>query len=600
MPIPTSGSSASYSISAFNFLYRLNSRRTYLEGLLGVVLACCMVGCSRSTSQIPDRSDAQLPVFTPVTKEAGLADFKHVNGAAGRKWYPEQMGSGGGFIDYDGDGWLDILLLGGGIWSPDTLDHPRAVWIYRNNRDGTFSDVTREAGLHGVRAYTIGFAAADYDNDGDEDLFITNLGENMLFENTGGRFEEVTQKAGIQGNDLWSSSAIFFDADLDGYVDLYVANYVDWSPETDIFCPQGGTVKLYCHPAVYTGVQSRFYRNNGDGTFTDRTEEAGFMPTLGKSLGVSELDFNFDGWPDLAVVNDGEGDLLFRNNGDGTFTDIGFRSGFAFSEHGEARAGMGVDAGVVDSTGRYTLFVGNFSEEMVGVYRNVGGESFVDQSALSRIGFPSLLSLTFGLFLFDVDLDSDLDLLIANGHVHPDRTGENDRIRYRQPAQLFLNRGDGKFDEVREAGGVLSLPLVARGAAYGDYDKDGDLDVLITENNGPVHLWRNDTNGGNYLRVHVRGRESNRDGLGTRLTALLNGLTMERRIRTGSSYLSQSEKVATFGLGSANEVDSLVVYWPSGLVERFATVEGNQDVLLIEGTGELRSANTRDGGTAPL
>jgi hypothetical protein len=284
-------------------------------------------------------------------------------------------------------------------------------------------------------------------------------------------------------------------------------------------------------------------------------------------------------------------------------------SGFAFSEHGEARAGMGVDAGVVDSSGHYSIFVGNFSNEMVGVYRHVGDESFVDASAVSRIGFPSLLSLTFGLFLFDVDLDTDLDLLIANGHVHPDRTGENDGIRYKQPAQLFLNEGDGTFVEVEPNDGVLSEPLVARAAAYGDYDKDGDLDVLLTENNGPAHLWRNElrtftngkgspestevngTDGGNYLRIDVQGRESNRDGLGTRIIGIVDGLTMERRVRTGSSYLSQSEKAATFGLGSAPSLDSLIVYWPSGLVERFTDVEGNREVLLVEGTGALRPPN---------
>ena len=517
--------------------------------------------------------------------ESGLGAFRHVNGATGDKWYPEQMGSGGGFFDYDGDGWSDILLLGGGDWDPETP--VQAIFLYRNNGDGSFTEVTEAAGLTSVDGYTIGMVAADYDNDGDADLYITCLEENFFFRNEGGRFVEATYEAGLKGNDLWSSSAIFFDADRDGDADLYVANYVAWTPETDIFCPLRGTVKLYCHPAVYTGVQSRYYVNEGDGAFVDRTEAAGFMPTLGKSLGVAELDFNFDGWPDLAVANDGEGDLLFRNNADGTFTNIGAPSGFAFSEHGEARAGMGIDAGITDSTGRYSLYVGNFSGEMIGAYRHVEGESFIDRAALSRIGFPSLLSLTFGLFLMDVDMDTDLDLFAANGHVHPDRTGENDRIRYRQPAQLFLNRGDGVFDEFTPEEGVWTDLLVGRGAAYADYDQDGDQDILLTENGGPAHLWRNDTAPGHYLRVHVEGRASNLDGLGTRITARLGDLTMERRIRTGSSYLAQSEPVAAFGLGDREEVDSLTVYWPGGLVERFAGVAGDRDVLLVEGTGDL-------------
>ena len=496
------------------------------------------------------------------------------------------MGSGGGFLDYDGDGWIDILLLGGGDW--DSRTSIQALFLYRNNGDGTFTEVTEAAGLTGVEGYSIGMAAADYDNDGDPDLYVTCLEENFFFRNEGGRFVEATREAGLEGNDIWSSSALFFDADRDGDVDLYAANYVAWTPETDIFCPSGGGAKLYCHPAVYAGVQSRYYVNEGDGAFSDRTEAAGFMPTLGKSLGVAELDFNFDGWPDLAVANDGEGDLLFRNNGDGTFEDIGASSGFAFSEHGEARAGMGIDAGITDSTGRYSLYVGNFSGEMIGVYRHQTGESFTDRAALSQIGFPSLLSLTFGLFLLDVDMDTDLDLFVANGHVHPDRTGENDRVRYRQPAQLFLNRGDGKFDEFTPGDGVWTEMLVGRAAAYADYDRDGDQDILITENGGPAHLWRNDTPPGRYLRVHVQGRASNRDGLGTRVTARLGDLVMERRIRTGSSYLSQSERVAAFGLGDREAVDSLTVRWPSGLVERFGEVAGGQDVLLVEGSGELQ------------
>ena len=560
-----------------------------LTGWPGIVLVCFIAGwlsaCSLSTSRSADEEGVRHPVFTNVAAEAGLGAFRHVNGAAGDKWYPEQMGSGGGFFDYDGDGWSDILLLGGGDWDPETP--VQAIFLYRNNGDGSFTEVTEAAGLAGVDGYTIGMVAADYDNDGDADLYITCLEDNFFFRNEGGRFVEATYEAGLEGNDIWSSSAIFFDADRDGDADLYVANYVAWTPETDIFCPLRGTVKLYCHPAVYTGVQSRYYVNEGNGAFVDRTEAAGFMPTLGKSLGVAELDFNFDGWPDLAVANDGEGDLLFRNNADGTFTNIGVPSGFAFSEHGEARAGMGIDAGITDSTGRYSLYVGNFSGEMIGAYRHVEGESFIDRAALSRIGFPSLLSLTFGLFLMDVDMDTDLDLFAANGHVHPDRTGENDRIRYRQPAQLFLNRGDGVFDEFTPGEGVWTHLLVGRGAAYADYDRDGDQDILLTENGAPAHLWRNDTAPGHYLRVHVEGRTSNRDGLGTRITARLGELTMERRIRTGSSYLSQSEPVAAFGLGGREEVDSLTVYWPGGIVERFAGVAADRDVLLVEGTGDL-------------
>ena len=557
-----------------------------LTVLVSVELACSTEATEPAATASIDRNESRI-AFTEVTAEAGLAAFRHVNGAVGNKWYPEMMGSGGGFFDYDGDGWLDILLMGGGYWDDRPRTGYHALWLYRNLGDGTFALTTEEAGLGEVDAYTIGFAAADYDNDGDQDFVLTNLNENKLFRNDGSVFTEVGVQAGLSDHDEWSSSALFFDADRDGWLDLYVGNYVPWSPETDKFCPPGGTVKLYCIPANYDGIPSRFYRNNGDGTFADQTEEAGFLPALGKSLGVVELDFDNDGWSDVAVANDGEGDLLYHNNGGGTFTEKGMRSGFAFSEHGEARAGMGIDAGIVDSSGQVVIFVGNFSEEMAGVYRHVGGSLFADHAAASRIGHASMLTLTFGLFLFDVDLDTDLDLFAANGHVYPDRLVDQDKITFRQRAQLYLNRGDGRFDEFVPEDAPLTQTMVARAAAYADYDRDGDLDILITENNGPVHLWRNDSDGGGFLRVRLASRGGNRDALGARVVATVGGLRMERRIRTGSSYLSQSEKAAVFGLGEAVRVDTLVVYWPSGQVDRFADVEGNQEIRIEEGVGML-------------
>ena len=563
----------------------------HLMALLAVLAGGGMSCSPDSTSAEAESVEGEGPpvVFTEVTEAAGLGTFRHENGAVGRKWYPEMMGSGGGFIDYDGDGWMDVLLLGGGHWDAPADPGYRALWLYRNDGDGSFSDRTEEAGLADVVAYTIGLSAADYDNDGDQDFVLTNLGPNMLFRNDGGVFTEVGVQAGLAEHDEWSSSALFFDADRDGDLDLYAANYVEWSPETDKFCPPGGTVKLYCIPANYDGIPSRYYRNDGDGTFTDRTEEAGFVPTLGKSLGLVEIDFNDDGWPDLAIANDGEGDNLYENNGDGTFTEKGMISGFAFSEHGEARAGMGIDAGVVDSSGQLVIFVGNFSEEMAGVYRHEGGGVFVDQAAASKIGHPSLLTLTFGLFLFDADLDTDLDLFVANGHVYPDRLVGQDKITFRQRAQLYLNRGNGLFDELKPNTGPLTHELVARAAAYADYDKDGDLDILVTENDGPAHLWRNDTEGGRFLRVRLEGRESNRDALGARVVVGVGGLSMERRVRTGSSYLSQSEVVSVFGLGERESVKWVEVVWPSGRVDRFEEVEAGQEIVLVEGAETYES-----------
>lgn len=579
--------------------------------LLFTISASALAGCGKLRSETPVSTSSssenafQKISFMEVTEEAGLSAFRHDNGQFGLKWFPEQMGAGGGFIDYDGDGWLDILLVGGGIWPDRSERDVPALWMYRNNGDGAFTLVTDAVGLGNVRTYSIGIAVADYDNDGDQDFYLTTLRRNMLFRNDGGVFTEVGEAAGVADQEVWSSSAIFFDADRDGRLDLYVGGYADWSPETDVRCESGGE-RAYCRPAQYYGIGSVFYHNNGDGSFTNRTTEAGFAHVKGKSLGVAEMDFNRDGWPDLVVVNDGEGDLLYENNGDGTFSEKGAISGIAYDDNGAARAGMGVDAGVVDTTGEVTIFVGNFSGEMVGVYRHLGNGLFVDRSAVSQIGYPTLPTLTFGLFLFDVEFDGDLDLFIANGHVYPEPSQLEEGIEYRQPSQLLLGRGDGQFDEANAAvGGVFLKKLVARGAAYADYDKDGDLDILITENDGPAHLWRNDLRvlpgqsgpaesrvkpvddltGTTYLRVHVEGRESNRDGLGGLIEASVGSRRMERRIRTGSSYLSQSETVATFGLNGARQVDNLVVSWPSGRVDRFEAVQANQDIHILEGAG---------------
>ena len=526
----------------------------------------------------------QPPVhFVDVAADVGLGEFLHTTGAVGDKWYPEPMGSGGGFIDYNGDGWEDILLASGGTWEGDSNPNTQGLWLYRNNQDGTFTEVTEEADLANVRAYTIGVNVADYDNDGDDDFFLSNLRTNMLFRNEGGVFSEVGESAGIAEESVWSSSTMFFDANKDGWLDLYVGNYVEWTPETDIFCPPGGTEKLYCIPAAYTGISSRFFLSNQDGTFTDVTESTGFYPALGKSLGVVEIDFNKDGWPDMAVANDGEGDLLYRNNQDGTFSEIGTKSGMAFSEHGEARAGMGIDAGVVDSSGNISVVVGNFSEEMVGVYKYMGNEAFIDRSASSKIGYPSLLILTFGVILFDADYDTDLDVFLANGHVYPDRTSDRDKVTYRQPSQLYLNRGDGVFDLLQQEEGVLTDMMVARGVAYADYDKDGDLDLLITENAGPVHLWRNDNTGHAFFRVHAIGTEDNRDAISTEIVAYVDKLAMYRRVRTGSSYLSSSEKTVTYGLGSYTSVDSLKVTWPNGETHVFYDLDKNQEIVVVQG-----------------
>ena len=563
-------------------------------GIVVLIVVFCVVGCSRSTSSSRSSAAAEqsgpTPFFSSVTEEAGLGDFRHTHGGFGDKWFPEIMGSGGGFVDYNGDGWLDVMLVGGGsLPSRPTKDIP-ALSLYRNEGDGSFTNVTDAVGLGDIRAYGFGSIAADYDNDGDQDILVTTLRENLLFRNEGGVFEEVAQEAGIADVAKWSASAVFFDANRDGHLDLYVTNYVEWSPETVLECMNRG-VRDYCNPRSYNGVVDTYYENNGDGTFTNRTEAAGFLRGVeidqSKGLGVIELDYNEDGWPDLYAANDGVPNLLFENNGDGTFRERALRSGVALDQRGTPRAGMGIDVGVVDSTGAPTLFVGNFSQESAGVWRHQREGLFVDRVTVSGLRFPTMKTLTFGLMLFDFDLDTDLDLLLANGNVIEQIAWLQEGVTFRQPSQLFPNWGDGTFDEAQDRLGPLADSLLARGLAYGDVDRDGDLDVLLTENNGPAHLWYNNLDEQHYVRVHLQGTESNRDGIGARLRATVGGLTMKRRVRAGSSYLSQSEKAVTFGLGSARPVSRLEVIWPSGQVEQFAQVAPNQDVVLVEGSGEL-------------
>lgn len=558
----------------------------------GAVMGCTADSQSASTAdpaELEEAAQRAAPPFTKITDAAGLGDFMHRTGRFGKKWFPETMGAGGGFFDYNGDGWVDIVLIGGGaLPGHDTAQGTQALRLYENDGDGTFTEVTRKAGLAGVRAYGFGVAAADYDNDADQDLLLTTLGRNLFFVNENGVFREAGRSIGLADEAAWSTAALFVDANRDGWLDLYVGNYVDWSPANDVYCTKDGTAKSYCTPEVYEGVPGRFYLNDGDGTFTDRTDESGFSWAPGATLGAAEFDYNDDGWSDLVVANDMQRDLLYENEGDGTFSEKGDQSGIAYGWEGNARAGMGIDVGDVSGSGEPTIFVGNFSTEMIGVYQHMGQGIFADQSSPSKVGRPSLLSLTFGLFLFDADLDRDLDLFVANGHVQKDVERVSDSISYRQPAQLFLNEGAGTFTEAAPSKeGWLSEPLLGRGAAYADVDHDGDLDVLVTENGGPAHLWRNDLKQGCFLRVHLVGRESNRDAVGARLTAVVAGERMERRVRTGSSYLSQSEKTATFGLGGASHVDTLTIRWPSGKVHRFTGVDANQRLIVNERDGTL-------------
>lgn len=525
--------------------------------------------------------------FVDVTQAAGI-HFRHNSGAYGKKYLPETMGSGVCVIDYDGDGWQDILFVNSMDW-PEHKTTISTPALYHNNHDGTFTDVTRAAGL-AKEMYGLGCAVGDFDNDGRDDIYITALGGNYLFRNLGGgRFADVTAKAHVKDAGF-STGAVWFDYDNDGKLDLFVSHYVQWSEAADQFCTLDGKNKSYCTPELYKGESATLFYNLGHGVFEDVTKKAGLYDPSSKSLGIALLDYDDDGWLDLFVANDTQPNKLYRNNHNGTFTESAFAAGVAFSDAGKARAGMGTDAADYDLSGRQGLVIGNFASESLALYHNDGSGLFTDKSNASEISGPSAKSLTFSTLFFDYDLDGLPDIFAANGHVADDVSVTQPTIKYAEPALLFRNRGNGRFDDVsNKVGAALREPVVARGAAYLDYDNDGDLDLLITSGNGPARLLRNENgNQNDMLRVRTIGVRSNRDGIGAKVTVRMpNGTRLLQMVKSGSSYLSQSELPLTFGLGKPSEgkVVTVEIRWPSGKRETIAGVQPNQAITLEEGKG---------------
>ena len=546
---------------------------------------------SPSASPTPPRPSGPIE-FTDVTSQAGI-HFKHNSGAFGKKYLPETIGAGCAFIDYDNDGWQDILLVNSMNW-PEQKGAKSFLALYHNNKDGTFTNVTGQAGL-AVEMYGIGVAVGDYDNDGNDDIYITCVGPNHLFRNLGGgKFVDVTARAGV-GDPGFSTSAVWFDYDNDGRLDLFVGNYVDWSVEKDIYCSLDNKNKSYCTPQSYKGQSATLYHNRGNGTFENVTKKAGVEDPTGKTLGIALLDYDSDGWLDLFVANDTEPNKLYHNNKNGTFTDEGIAAGVAFSAAGTARAGMGVDAADYDGSGRPSVIIGNFTNESMALYHNDGSGLFTDEAASSGIGKLSAQSLTFATFFFDYDLDGLLDIFAANGHVSDDIAVVQPNVKYAQPPHVFHNKGKKKFEEVTaKLGKAMQRSIVGRGAAYGDFDNDGDLDLLITANNGPVRLLRNDNaNQNNLLRVKLVGSKANRDGIGATVTVKTSKGTKEQMmVRTGSSYASQSELPLVFGLGTPDETMILTVdvSWPGGGKDSVSNLKPNQSIVIQEGKGVTTSA----------
>jgi len=564
-----------------------SSRRSFLQQLLAAAGAASL--------PVPGLWAATAPAnpairYVDVTKRAGI-DFVHYTGAFGKKLLPETMGSGCAFIDFDNDGNPDILLLNG----KDFPGHKRrrsTMKLYRNNGDGSFTDVTVQAGLD-FEMFAMGVAVGDYNNDGWEDIYLTGVGESRLLRNDHGRFHDVTAEANVQ-NAGFGSSCAWVDYDRDGKLDLLVANYVDWSEKGDLYCSIDGHNKAYCTPESYKGASCRLFHNLGDGRFEDVTKHAGLYDPTCKSLGVAILDYDQDGWPDIAISNDTQPNKLYRNNRDGTFTESGIPSGIAVGESGIARGAMGIDAADYDRSGYPSLLIGNFSNEMVALYRNVKNRLFIDVAPIAGIGHDTLLSLSFGLFFFDYDLDGFDDLFLANGHVETDISRIQPKVGYSQLPLMFHNdgpdaRGNTRFSNVGASLGFTSR-YVGRGAAYADINNDGALDLLMTTNSGPAYLFENVGTTNNGLRVKTVGRKSNRSGIGAMVRVHNSDGIMSKVVHSGSSYCSQSELTLTFGMGKQMFAEQVEIEWPSGERDVLKNLPVNATYTVEEGGKQL---NTR-------
>ena len=541
------------------------------------------------------QQEAPAVRFVEAAAVAGIA-FVHDNGARGDRWMPETMGSGCAFFDYDGDDLLDVLLVNSGGWHGEQAPSK----LYRNLGDGTFADVSVQAGLD-FAVYGMGVSVADYDADGDADIYLTTLGPNLLLRNDGGRFVDVAKQAGVAGvmwrddagneNPEWSTGAAWLDVDGDGWLDLLATNYIRWSPGTDIYTSLDGKEKSYATPQQYPGSTPRLYRNLGDGRFAEITEAAGLLLPGGKSMGVAMTDFESDGLVDLVITNDTQPNFLLHNLGGGRFEERGLAAGIGYDETGRARAGMGVDIASVENDGVLSIAIGNFSREALSLYRQAAGAVFVDAAGKARLVQSTLRPLTFGLRFFDYDLDGLQDLILANGHIEPDINAVQKEINYEQVPQLFWNAGAGQLlDASEKTGGLFLQGLVARGLAVGDFDADGDLDVLMSSNGGPAYLLRNEGPTGNAVALDLTGKTPNLDAIGARVKATVGEQLQTRMVRTGSSYLSHSPLTLTFGLGAAQQIDSLEIRWPDGSVEQLPSIAAGARYDIAQGQGIVGSA----------
>lgn len=534
---------------------------------------------------------AQTVTFSDVTNGSGV-NFRHFTGASGKKYLPETMGSGVCVLDYDNDGRQDLLFVNGKAWPGRASRLKSSLTLYRNI-GGRFVDVTSASGLS-RELYGMGCAVGDYDNDGFVDIHVTAVGSNVLFKNNGnGTFADVTAKAGV-ADPGWSTSAVWVDYDRDGHLDLFVGHYVKWSPETDIWCTLDGKNKSYCTPEPYAGESNRLFRNNGNGTFTEVSQKAGVWNPRGKTLGVAVYPSD-DGWPNIIVANDTQPNYLYVNKRNGALVDEGLQAGIAFDENGKARGAMGVDVADFQNSGQLAIAVGNFSHEMISFYVQERKDFFIDWSGPSKVGPAGLLLVKFGLFFFDYNLDGLEDLFVVNGHVKDEIEKVQPEVTHAQRSLLFLNSGKGIFREVGlESGAAPAKKIVGRGAGYLDFDNDGDLDIVVTANGGEAYIFRNE--GGNrhhFLRLNLlRGARSG-DGIGAQVTLQTKAGRQMKWVKSGSSYLSQSEFPLTFGLAREAGPATAEIVWPGGKRETISGLEPDHTYTIREGRGVIARAGLK-------